>query len=466
MTDSALLKALYGQDYSYTPNEFFMGSLASGLATSLPKVVDPYGDRGTNLATVLGGSLLAGLFGYQAKKEAEQKNAEMLPVMMDLIQAKDTDTIAELLKTSPYGQRLAPIGISRMSALEDSQQRSAQAVQAENRYRNRFQWTQDVQNMDKMAQQYGFVDAQQMAERDPASYNAVFKENVSKSIPVEQVDTQSMMEMPQEQSVTETPTKFDVSTETAKPNIPEKRATGEFTAFADEDIAIQLDRLPTTDKTTGRPYTLKEQQNRQKKLEDTYSRNAALLNEAKNRTKKITEDWTDINQKYLTGKSFVNKPDAVSSDALIFVVKKVFDPDSTITIPEFLLTKQAQSVVDEIKGKIAKGAFGLSDLSPKTRSLLFETVVEVRNLAGRKYNELMQSEVDVLLNSNRIKSPESFYSAPLFVQRKDAEMIRQFMNAMESTEDPTEKQIFRDGISEKVGTKRWTPELILRYMEE
>jgi hypothetical protein len=130
MADSALFKALMGDEYSYTPKESLSGALATGIGKSLPTLVNPYGSTGSNLAAVLGGSLLAGLFGYSAKREAEQKNAEMMPVMMDLLQAKDTGTIADILKTSPYGQRLSPIGISRMSALEEAQaKREAAALE-------------------------------------------------------------------------------------------------------------------------------------------------------------------------------------------------------------------------------------------------------------------------------------------------------------------------------------------------
>lgn len=130
MADSALLKALLGEDYQYSPKESVTGSLGYGISQSLPDLVNPYGSTGKNLATVLGGSLLAGLFGYQAKKEAEQKNAEMMPVMMDILSAKEPAKITEILKTSPYGQRLSPLGISRLSTLEEAQaKREAAALE-------------------------------------------------------------------------------------------------------------------------------------------------------------------------------------------------------------------------------------------------------------------------------------------------------------------------------------------------
>lgn len=130
MATSELLKALIGKEYAYSPTESLSGSLASGIGKSLPALVNPYGSTGSNLAAVLGGSLLAGLFGYSAKREAEQKNAEMMPVMMDLLSAQEPAKITKILKTSPYGQRLSPLGISRLSTLEEAQaKREAAALE-------------------------------------------------------------------------------------------------------------------------------------------------------------------------------------------------------------------------------------------------------------------------------------------------------------------------------------------------
>jgi hypothetical protein len=132
MADSALLKALMNQEYAYKPTDELTGALGLGVAQSLPSLVNPYGSTGANLASVLGGGLLAGLFGYSARKEAERKNAEMLPVMMDLMTARDTGAISNVLKTSPYGERLAPIGLQRMTALEEAKaQREAEALKRE-----------------------------------------------------------------------------------------------------------------------------------------------------------------------------------------------------------------------------------------------------------------------------------------------------------------------------------------------
>ena len=96
-----------GNEYSYTPKESISGALASGIGGSLPALVNPYGSTGSNLAAVLGGSLLAGLFGYSAKKEAEQKNLAQVGYMQELLSGGITpEREKEILVADPKLEKL------------------------------------------------------------------------------------------------------------------------------------------------------------------------------------------------------------------------------------------------------------------------------------------------------------------------------------------------------------------------
>jgi hypothetical protein len=76
MADEALQAALGG--FNVTPAETYWGVGAGALGKSLPLLIDPvYGDRGTNIGIALGGALLQGLLGYQARKEAAQQTLEI-----------------------------------------------------------------------------------------------------------------------------------------------------------------------------------------------------------------------------------------------------------------------------------------------------------------------------------------------------------------------------------------------------
>ena len=64
-----LLSAMFAQDYR--PIEDPYGIAAQGVASALPYAVNPYCSTAGNFATVLGGALVSGLLGYQARKRTD-----------------------------------------------------------------------------------------------------------------------------------------------------------------------------------------------------------------------------------------------------------------------------------------------------------------------------------------------------------------------------------------------------------
>jgi hypothetical protein len=62
---------------SVSPLENYYGIGTQALGQALPGLVNPYGSVGTNLTYVLGGALLQGLLGYQARQEANRQNLEI-----------------------------------------------------------------------------------------------------------------------------------------------------------------------------------------------------------------------------------------------------------------------------------------------------------------------------------------------------------------------------------------------------
>jgi hypothetical protein len=76
MADGLTLQgALSGMSVSPLENYYGIGTQALGQA--LPALVNPYGNVGTNLTYVLGGALLQGLLGYQARQESTRQNLEI-----------------------------------------------------------------------------------------------------------------------------------------------------------------------------------------------------------------------------------------------------------------------------------------------------------------------------------------------------------------------------------------------------
>lgn len=69
-----LLQAL--QALQTTPGETGWGMATTGLAAGLPNMINPYGDRGTNIGVALGGALLTALGAYQARQAAAEQSLE------------------------------------------------------------------------------------------------------------------------------------------------------------------------------------------------------------------------------------------------------------------------------------------------------------------------------------------------------------------------------------------------------
>ena len=130
MADALAQLLAQQQGIAYTPRENVYGQIGGTIAGALPKIVSPYASTGSNIATVLGGSLLAGLLGYQAKQEAAEKNQALIPAITGIMGATDVAGVNTQLGTfdPEVATRLAPIALQRMSALQEreAQQQAAQ----------------------------------------------------------------------------------------------------------------------------------------------------------------------------------------------------------------------------------------------------------------------------------------------------------------------------------------------------
>jgi hypothetical protein len=112
---------------SYRPIETGYGIAAQGVASALPNLVNPYGSNFGNFASVLGGALVSGLLGYQARKAADERNLTQSRALTELLGANVTaERQQALLQESP---RLAPV-VSQLALQQKMQERSLAQEQA------------------------------------------------------------------------------------------------------------------------------------------------------------------------------------------------------------------------------------------------------------------------------------------------------------------------------------------------
>jgi len=129
-----LLSAMFAQDYR--PIEDPYGIAAQGVASALPYAVNPYGSTAGNFATVLGGALVSGLLGYQARKRTDERNVLQSRALMEaLTQGVTPERRQELIEQSP---RLAkPLAMIELQSAQRAREQAAaqQKMMQESRFR-------------------------------------------------------------------------------------------------------------------------------------------------------------------------------------------------------------------------------------------------------------------------------------------------------------------------------------------
>jgi hypothetical protein len=129
-----LLSAMFAQDYR--PIEDPYGIAAQGVASALPYAVNPYGSTAGNFATVLGGALVSGLLGYQARKRTDERNVAQSRALIEAMSQNITpERRQELIQESP---RLAkPLAMLELQSAQRAreQQLAQQKMMQEARFR-------------------------------------------------------------------------------------------------------------------------------------------------------------------------------------------------------------------------------------------------------------------------------------------------------------------------------------------
>lgn len=115
----AILQGLSDLQFSAADNPYGIGTAT--LAASLPKLISPTGNLGTNLGVALGGTLLTALMGYQARRQASELTSQATNVGLDILNAKTQEerkALAENADQGFYGPDIKAKALDLVTALE------------------------------------------------------------------------------------------------------------------------------------------------------------------------------------------------------------------------------------------------------------------------------------------------------------------------------------------------------------
>jgi len=134
------------QGIGYSPRENIYGQIGGTIASALPQLVRPYASSSSNIATVLGGSLLAGLLGYQARKEAAAQNQVLMPALTDVISARTRGDLEAAMSGIPtdMASKIGPAALRQLGTIQEREQAQIEAQAEEARKMRIFEQQQDI----------------------------------------------------------------------------------------------------------------------------------------------------------------------------------------------------------------------------------------------------------------------------------------------------------------------------------
>lgn len=131
MAGEDLFASLYSSRYA--PIDTGWGLAAQGVSAGLPGLVNPYGNPFSNFATVLGGALVSGLLGYQARQQSDERNVLQSALLTEALKPDLTgERRKEILGLDPRLSRvLTNVDLSRaMADIETQKTRASEEAKA------------------------------------------------------------------------------------------------------------------------------------------------------------------------------------------------------------------------------------------------------------------------------------------------------------------------------------------------
>ena len=130
MATNPILAALAGVNTNALETPY--GMALQGLAVAAPKLYNPYASTGQSLGVTLGTGLVSALLAYQAKRQADDENMAMQPLILQALSAKNPEDVLKVT-SAPGGSKLRDFALQTYLSKIEKQQAKEEATQEVNR---------------------------------------------------------------------------------------------------------------------------------------------------------------------------------------------------------------------------------------------------------------------------------------------------------------------------------------------
>lgn len=388
MADESLQAALSG--FNVTPAETYWGIGARGLGAALPSLIDPvYGDRGTNIGIALGGALLQGLLGYQAKRQAAKDTFEL-------------NTFAKQMQSlsTPQARTEFISGISDPTA-QSKLLTLSNALNIQQAARNLEKEKFRQQLMLKGVEQ-GYI---------PSGYEDIFK---------------------------------TTAPEVEQPKLGTDAVTGESSI----KIPTTINGMPLTPK-DRKDLQKKAIEVEMGEAAKAPERKEEFFNREYTRLKPAGEEYSKVAQQFLSAVDLAKQDTIASAQALAKLMVKIPDPTSVVSRAEQNAAADVQDVRRKYSNLIEQWVAGGSGFDQQAYDDMLRAARVFVDASGNNYNTLAQGSITRAKKRKYIQDEtedlSDFLPVPLYnptqiafdrgVKNKQTE-LQQILQQLQKTTDP------------------------------
>lgn len=394
MATNPILAALAGVNTNALETPYGLG--LQGLAVAAPKMFNPYASTGQSLGVALGTGLTSALLAYQARKQADEENMAMQPLILQALSAKNPEDVLKVT-SAPGGSKLRDFALQTyLSKLEKQQ---AQETATEER---------------KADLAKALLGSPYLNRQEALSLAGISPEVTPLPTTELGATAATKLEALQPSSPTERPTINYVSP-TERTNLSPYELKQR-----EAEVSDQKYRAEQWDKAEERKAA-KTKSDEEFKAGQGEKRDTKIITLRKDiDSDPITKAYIESKAALKSARSLAQRDSKVSTIALKKIAERGFNPGNQVTMQELAAYQSVMPILDKYKTWITSTTTGSSDLTPEARQELVDAVNIVVDNLGSAYNEKTKNQFDYANRQGFTSNIKDIAPVDLHVPRSEA----------------------------------------------
>ena len=394
MAPNPILAALSGVNTNALETPY--GMALQGLAVAAPKLYNPYASTGQSLGVTLGTGLVSALLAYQAKRQADDENMAMQPLILQALSAKNPEDVLKVT-SAPGGSKLRDFALQTYLSKIEKQQ--AQESAAEER---------------KADLAKALLGSPYLNKQEALSIAGI---------------TPSVTPLPTTELGTTAATKL----EALQPSFPTERPTIDYDSPAERtnlspyelkqresEVSDQKYRAEQWDKAEERKAA-KTQSDKEFKAGQGEKRDTKIITLRKDiDSDPITKAYIESRTAFKAARQLAERDSIPATIALKKIAERVFNPGNQVTMQELGSYNSIMPIFEKYPQLLSSQLTGKSNLSPEARQELVAAAEIFIDSLGKSYNDKVNNQFDFANRQGFTSNIKDIAPVDLHVPRSEA----------------------------------------------